>query len=377
MQHEKIEGRWILCLSTYPPRECGIATFTRDLTHAIDRAGSGFTTRIAALNSGLSYMYDKKVKYQLEAEEAEDYLELSKRINRSGKIRVVNVQHEYGIFGGEYGSHLIPFLKNLQKPVVTTMHTVLPGPNPDLKRVTQEIVEHSDLVVVMAEIARSILKNDYGVDSEKIRLIPHGVPDFRLKPRVIEKNRKLLLTFGLLDSRKGVEYVIDAMPKIVERHPDALYCIIGETHPSVLKREGENYRNMLMAKVKDMGLKKHVKFYNEYLVQKKLIEWLRAADVYIAPSLDPNQVTSGTIAYAVGCGRAIVSTPCLYAKEMLSDDRGLLVGFEDPDSIANAVNRILSDKDLRQRFESNARELGKSMTWPNVAAEYLDLFRSL
>ena len=377
MQDEKIDGKWIVYLSTYPPRDCGIATFTKDLTDAIDGISSNFRSRIAAINNGFAYEYDKKVKYQLEDEDAEAYEELSKKINGSGKIKAVSVQHEYGIFGGEYGSYLLPFLENVQKPVVITLHSVLPNPNPDLKKVTEEIIENSTYVVVMARTAESILKNEYNINGKKIRFIPHGVPDIRQKRKIAQKNKKLLLTFGLMDSGKGIEYVIEAMPEIIEKNPDVVYCVIGETHPSVLKREGEKYRNMLMAKVKEMGLKRHVKFYNKYLAKKKLMEWLLATDVYIAPSLDPNQITSGTIAYALGCGRAIVSTPSLYAKEVLSGDRGLLVEFRNPESIADAVNRILVDKSLKERLENNAGEFGKNMAWPNVAKKYLDLFEGL
>ena len=228
----------IAYIATYPPRECGIATFTKDLTDAINGLGSGFKSRIAALNNGRSYVYNERVKYQLEAENPEGYLELSAKINSSEDIRIVSIQHEYGIFGGEYGSYLLPLMQDLQKPVITTLHTVCPGPNESLKKITKAVIDNSTLVVVMSRTAMSILENDYDTSPEKIRFIPHGVPEFLPKERTIEKDRKLLLTFGLLGDVKGIEYVIDAMPGIIKKHPDVVYYIVGETHPVILKQDG-------------------------------------------------------------------------------------------------------------------------------------------
>lgn len=373
----------IAYVGTYPPRECGIATFTKDLTNAIDKKfNPQLKSRILAVNDNGSslYNYKKKVISQIDETDIESYIDAAKYLNKSKNIQLVNIQHEFGIFGGEYGDCIIPFLETLKKPVVTTFHSVLPNPDPRRKKVVQAIVKRSTAITVMVKSAIDILKKDYDLDTKKINVIPHGVPTVPFKPScnikksLGLKNKIILSTFGLIESGKGIEYIIKALPQIIKKNPNVLYLIIGETHPQVRKREGEKYRNKLRKYAEKLGLKKHVKFYNKYLNLREIIKYLLATDIYISVALNKDQISSGTLAYAVGCGKAVISTPYLYAKEVLANNRGILVNFKDSRSITNAVNKILSDPKLRENLEKRAYKYGQHMTWPNVAVKYLKIF---
>lgn len=369
-------------MSTYPPRECGIATFARDLINAVEKANVWVKSEIFAVNEEeATYNYEPRVKVQIDAKSLKEYLNLAAWVNNSD-IDIVNVQHEFGIYGGPKGNYLIFFLRATRKPIVTTLHTVLPHPGPMEKTIIKNIADYSNYIVVMANKAVQLLRNAYGVPEEKIRVIPHGVPD--IKPVSEEtlndflngySSRIILSTFGLISEGKGLEYVIMAMPRIIQKHPLATYFIIGETHPEVRKREGERYRLKLIRLVNDLNLQDHVKFHNRYLALRELIRYLQATDVYITPYLNPNQITSGTLAYALSCGKAVISTPYLYAREVLADGRGLLVRFRDSDSISWAVNKILDDRELRSRMERKSYIYSRKMTWQNVGRKYLDLFR--
>jgi glycosyltransferase involved in cell wall biosynthesis len=274
-------------------------------------------------------------------------------------------------------------VKACKKPVVVTLHTVLQAPSPNQKRIIQEFARDAASLIVMVGVGKRILNEVYGVSPEKIRVIPHGVPNVKMVGSAAAKNslgyggKYILSTFGLLSRGKGIEDAIKAMPAIVERIPNAVYLVLGETHPAVRKHEGESYRNYLIELVQSLDMGDHVSFNNRYLSLGQLIRYLSATDVYITPYLSKDQITSGTLAYALGCGKAIVSTPYLYAEETLSEGRGCLVDFKSPETIAQCVQKILSDKPFRESLETEAYAYGRRTTWFNVAVEYLDLFYSV
>jgi glycosyltransferase involved in cell wall biosynthesis len=296
------------------------------------------------------------------------------------------VQHEFGLYGvwhdGTYDDHLRVFLDNCTKPVVTTLHTVAPQPEPWALETVRSISERSEQVVVMGTTAARLLHDVYAVRRPPV-VIEHGMPAIeprgrhRLKRQLGVEDRPILSTFGLVDPRKGLEYVIEAMPEIVARHPSALYLVVGQTHPELLKRQGETYRNSLSASAARLGMSGHVKFVNQYLTQREVVDYLLATDVYVTPYLDPNQITSGTLAYALGAGKAIVSTPYLHAQEVLAGERGILVPFRDAGSVAAAVNLILGDPQRKHNFETRAYEYGKEMAWPAIGRRVLALMRDV
>jgi glycosyltransferase involved in cell wall biosynthesis len=375
----------ICFLSNFPPKECGIATFTQDLITSMNkRFNPKVKSRVIALNEESSmYNYDSRVFMQMNKDYLADYISIANRINRSDKIKIVCIQHEFGIFGGEYGSYIIPFLDTVKKPVVVTFHSVLPSPDNLRKKVVNFIGEKSAAIIVMADAAVDILHNDYGVPKNKIHVIRHGIPDTPLKPaeqykrKLRLENNIVLSTFGLLSRGKGIEYMIKALPYLVKKYPNILYVIIGETHPVIRKREGEEYRNYLTNLVKKLNLQENVKFYNKYLNVEEIIEYLLASDIYVCTNLEKNQIVSGTLSYAMGCGKAVVSTPNLYAEEVLSHDRGVLAEFQNPKSFAEGIDKILSDLEWKKRIEQNAYAFGRSMIWPNVASSYLHLFNKV
>ncbi|MBU2576491.1 MAG: glycosyltransferase [Nanoarchaeota archaeon] len=375
----------ICFLGTYPPKECGIATFTRDLSQAMtEKFEPEIDFRIIALNDDANiYNYDKKVMMEINKDDIDDYISKAKEINENEDIRLICIQHEFGIFGGDYGNHLIPFLELLKKPVVVAFHSVLPNPNKVLKRIVQSLCEKSSATVVMAKKGIDILKRDYGVDEKKLFFIPHGIPNVTFvspdlsKKRINFENRVILSTFGLLSRGKGIEYMIRALPKLVKKYPNLIYLIIGETHPVVRREEGESYRKELMKEIEKLGIKKNVKFFNKFLSLQEIIEYLSATDIYVCTNLDKNQIVSGTLSYAMGCGRVVVSTPIKYAKEFLSRDRGVVVKEKDPDSYAKKIDSLLSDPEHKQLIERNAYAYSRSMTWQNVAMSYRKLFNKV
>ena len=300
----------ILYMSSFPPRECGIATFTQDLTNAIDKEFSPeIKSKILAINdNGTSiYNYPRKVTMQISETEMEDYINRANDINKSPHIKLVNIQHEYGLFGGEQGEYLLAFLELVQKPVIITMHTVLPRPDEKMKKIGQLIAHKSFGTVVMNKQAKEILVKKYGIKRSKISVIPHGVHHIafpstkRAKKKLNLSGRTVLSTFGMISQDKGIEYAIEALPKVVKKHPDLLYLIIGATHPIVRREEGEDYRNKLKKLVVKHKLTKHVKFYNKYLSLPELIDYLKATDVYVYPMLSKEQASSGSLSYAMYC----------------------------------------------------------------------------
>jgi len=372
----------ILFMGTFPPRECGIATFTKDLSSAVQkRFGPKIKASILAMNKSTSNMYNypQEVSYQVDDSDLENYIWVAKRINSNDSIKLVNVQHEFGIFGGENGKNIIPFLEIVNKPVITTFHSIVPGPDKKKKKIVRFIGKKSVCVIVMNNTAVKILRNDYGLKGD-IAVIPHGIPsvkfesNHRYKAALGFGDKTVISSFGLMNPGKGYEHVIDALPGLIKKFPDLLYIIIGETHPVVRMQEGEKYRNFLHEKVRDMGLGSHVKFYNKYVTLAEIIKYLKASDIYVCSAIDRNQITSGTLVYAMGCGRAVVSTPFLHAAEYVTPDKGLLADFGDSQSFEDAISRILTNPELKSNMEKNAYAFTRSMTWPNVAISHMKLF---
>lgn len=381
-------GKKIAYLSTYPPRECGLATFTYDLSTAINTLGVFARPVIIAVNDSnlVTGQYNKEVKFLIEQHNRESYIKAAEYVNNSD-IALVSLQHEFGIFGTSSGrdawdgNYILDFLRNVKKPVITTFHTVLKHPNELQLAAMKEVAERSSKIVLMARNARRILEPIYGIPREKMAFIHHGAPDIPFHgsdyfKRVFGlEGREVMMTFGLLSPGKGIEYVIESLPEVVSKHPEVIYLIIGATHPVVRKEQGESYRKELKKKVKELGLANNVKFVNQYLTLNQLILFLRATNIYIAPQTNPEQYTSGTLAYAAAFGKAIISTKFRYAKYMLRRGRGILVPFKDSISITKALNEILDDPYKKRDLEEAIYIFSRKMTWPYVASKYADLFR--
>lgn len=385
----------VATVSTYPPRECGIGTFTRDLVQGLHSLPQPVAITISAINgAGEQYDYDASVRIQMEEGNPRSYLEAARALNQQRTVDVISIQHDFGKFGvwgdGFEEDYLVPMLQMLRKPVVVTMHSVTPHPNELMRETVHGVGTYAQGIVVMANIARVLLQEDYGlVDGAlaKVHQIPHGVPacphtrqssTLEAAKRAAGLNgHRILSTFGLINEGKGVEYVVEAMPGLVTHYPDLLYLVIGQTHPEVRKLRGEGYRNELRALARRLGVEEHVRFVNRFLPQSELIRYLAATDVYVTPYLSRYQITSGTLAYALGCGKAVVSTPYLYAAEALAEGRGLLAEFRNAESIGNAVDQLLGNPDLRHHVESQAARYGREMAWSAVAARYRELFCEL
>ena len=372
-----------LFLGSYPPRECGIATFTKDVVDAFDRT-FGVRSNVIAVDEpgGNVRRYPSAVVARIGEQDRYSYVEAARFVNEH-RAELVNIQHEYGLFGGERGEWLVDFIRAVEKPVVLTLHTILPQPDETMLRVTRELCNRSSKVVALSETGRRLLESAYGIDAGRLRVIHHGVPDVPFQGTEPAKasfgigQRLVISTFGLINRGKGLEYAIEAMRDIVKRHPEALYLILGETHPVVRRQEGESYRESLQAMVREYGLQYNVQLVDKYLDFDELVAYLAATDLYLTPYLNPVQIVSGTLAYAVGSGKAIVSTPYLYAEELLAHNRGFLCAFRDAASIAKNVNALLDDPALRRATERRAYRFGRQMTWPHVAREYGDLFAEL
>ena len=382
----------IAYVSSYTPRECGIATFTQDLTRSIDALNVFEPSSIIALNDlGSTYNYGKEVIMQIDANDERSYQQAADQINGSD-FDLVSVQHEFGLFGGDWGNYLLTFLKKLNKPSITTMHTTLsPGAtvfqSPESiaahDKVVKGIGRYSSAITVMTKMAANILQENYKVTSDKIHIIPHGTPPMPSVPIELAKEalglngRTILSTFGLLSRDKGIHNAIKALPELVKERPDILYLVIGATHPQVRLRVGEKYRKRLVRLVKKLKLENNVKFHNRFLTQDELIQYLQATDVYICPYVNVDQLSSGTVTYALGAGRAIVSTPFHYATEVLAEGRGLLCKFRSPMSITKSIRQLLENPEQRTNIEKLAYEYGLEMTWAKVASKYASLFKEV
>lgn len=381
---DKIENIDTCFLSTFPPRGCGIASFTKDLSTAMDkRFNPKLKSKVIAINNEEDYNYPDKVLMKIEKENLLDHIKIAKKINESENIKIVCVQHEFGLFGGDYGCYLIPFLDALEKPCVVTFHTVLPNPDEDRKKIVQEIALRCSAMIVIAEKAIDILNKDYDIEKEKLHLVHHGIPNVKFqdssiyKEKLGLKNKTVLCTHGLLSRGKGLEYSIKALPDLIKNYPNLVYLIVGQVHPGACYEDGEKYKKELEKLIKNLNLNKHVRFVNRYVTLKELIEYILACDVYVFTNLEKDQISSGTIVRALGCGRAVVSTPITYSKEILTDNRGVLVKFKNPKSFTEGIDKILSNPKLKEELEKNAYFHTRQMTWSNVALSYLKIFNKV
>jgi glycosyltransferase involved in cell wall biosynthesis len=367
-------------IGNYLPRQCGIATFTTDLCAAIS-AECG-TARLLALpvnDTEPGYDYPPRVRWSLAQDDLKSYQEAAEFLNFNN-IDMVCLQHEYGIFGGPAGSHILQLLRGLKMPVVTTLHTVLREPNPDQLIVMEEILELSDRLIVMSQLSSQFLQEIFKVPGNKIDMVPHGVPDLPFldpnfyKDRFGVEGKAVLLTFGLLSPNKGIENVIQALPQILSKHKNVVYMVAGATHPHVLRREGDQYRSYLQALAKEVGVESNVIFHNRFVSPEEMVEFIGAADIYITPYRHEAQVVSGTLAYALGAGMAIISTPYWHAIELLDDRRGMLVPFQDPDAIARKTVELLDTPAIRHAMRKRAYLFAREMVWKRVAEGYIESF---
>ena len=386
----------IAFISSAVPRRCGIATFTADLVAAVRATDPGATCRLAAIEEPtVLRAYGSEVRWRIRQGDANSFRAAARAINASN-ADAVNVQHEFGLYGtwtkpsfsdgrwsdSVYDDNLRPFLEELRKPVVTTMHAVLPRPSESIRETVRGIAELSDEVIVMASTAVGLLASDYGLTTPP-RVIPHGMPAIEphgrqhLKEKLGVEGRTIISTFGLVDPRKGLQYMIEAMPDVVAHFPDALYLIAGQTHPDLLRAQGEDYRNSLVSQIRSLNMGEHVAFIDQYMSQRDIIELLLATDVYVTPYLDPNQITSGTLAYAMGAGKAVVSTRYMHAAEALNDGRGVLVAFHDAGGLAAAVSAILGDPAAKASLEQASFAYARDSTWPRSAQAFLQVVRTI
>lgn len=367
----------VVFLSTYPPRACGIATFTQDLVTELKKAGR-INPVIAAI-SDAQYEYPSLVRFTLEQQDPAAYSELAKRIDSAGPDYCM-IEHEYGIYGGKWGEDLLKLTESLTTPYFMTLHTVLPEPKKKQKEIICSAAAKSQGIITMAHNTKQILTDTYGIEKEKIAVIHHGVPNYPISDRGTLKKeegfsgRFVVSTFGLISPGKGLEYGIEAIARVAKKHPEVLYLILGQTHPVVKKRDGEKYRESLENTVKKLGIENNVRFVNRYLTKEEIIRYLCLSDVYMTPYLSKDQAVSGTLAYAVGYGRVIVSTPYLYAQEMLADGRGLLAEFRSAGSLADCVLQVMENPGQKAEMENRTLQLGRTMLWNNIAAQYAQLF---
>jgi glycosyltransferase involved in cell wall biosynthesis len=372
----------ILFITTFPPRECGIATYSQDLIKSLnDKFKNSFDIKICALESdNEQHHYTDSIKYILNTDHPNSFETLSEKINANSSIQMVMLQHEFGLFRNNEAS-LIEFLKKTIKPIIIAFHTVLPNANDSLKLNVQVIAEHVHSIVVMTHSAARILENDYGIDPKKINVIAHGthlVPHSDkelLKKEYNLSGKKVLSTFGLLSSGKSIETTLDAMPKIIKENKDVLFLIIGKTHPSIVKNEGEKYRTMLEEKIENLQLQDHVLFVDSFLPLNQLLDFLQLTDIYLFTSKDPNQAVSGTFSYAISCGCPIISTPIPHASEMLSGDAGIIIDFGNSEQLAKEVNILLSDNELRRNISLNGLHKIAPTAWENSAVAHALLFK--
>jgi len=368
-------------LGDYLPRQCGIATFTTDICEAVASEFPECDCLVGAVNDRPEgYDYPARIRFEIDEKEIDSYRRAADFLNINN-VEVVSVQHEFGIYGGPAGSHLLAFLRDAHMPVVTTLHTVLSEPSATEEAVMKQLNELSSRFVVMADRGRDLLEKVYGVSPDKIDLIPHGVPNVQFidpsfhKDQFGVEGKTVLLTFGLLSPNKGIENVIEALPAILERHPNVVYIVLGATHPNLIANEGESYRLKLERLAADRGVTGNLIFYNRFVTLAELTDFIGAADIYITPYLNQAQITSGTLAYAFGAGKAVISTPYWYAQELLAKERGILVPFADPAAIAEGVDRYLSNPSLMTAVRKRAWKLGRGMIWPVVAQRYMESFK--
>lgn len=379
-QQERVN---VIYVSSYIPRKCGIATYSKDLTNAINLLNSRSLAEIltvSRIEEEIEYPWE--AKFKIVYDELNTYLTAAQYVNQS-HADLVSLQHEFGLFGGLVGEYIIDFAEALEKPLVTTLHTVVTDPGRKESEIIQRLANKSEAIIVMMENVADDLVKYYNISPEKIVIIPHGVPDFAFNNSDLEKRKRQLTdrivlgNINLLDPNKGIEYALEAVAEIAKAYPQVLYVIIGQTHPTLLQREGEKYRNFLKRRVRELGIERNVKFVNKYLSLKDVVSWLKTIDIYVTPYLEPKQITSGALAYAIGAGKACVSTGYIYAQEVLAEERGLLVPFRDSQAIAQAVTSLLKNPEKKHEMEKRAYNFGRLMTWPTVAQSHLNLFRTI
>jgi glycosyltransferase involved in cell wall biosynthesis len=370
----------IAVVGNHLPRQCGIATFTTDLCDAIAAEfGTAGVFVVAVNDSQAAYIYPPRVRFEIAQDDLLSYRAAAVSLNSSG-VDLVCLQHEYGIYGGEAGSYILQLLKNLKMPVVTTLHTVLREPDTAQRVVMQEIARRSERLIVMSEHSSRLLRDVFGVPGEKVEVIPHGIPDLpfvdpdTFKESFSSCGKTVMLTFGLLSPNKGFESVIQALPRILARHSDVVYVIAGATHPHIRLREGDRYRVQLQALARELGVEKNVVFHNRFFSPQEMASLVGAADIYITPYCHEAQAVSGTLAYALGAGKAIISTPYWHAAELLDDGRGMLVPFDDPAAIAAAAIELLENDLARQAMRESAYLYARPMVWNRVARSYMAAF---
>ncbi len=367
-------------IGNHLPRQCGIATFTTDLCGAIAAEFDDTTCIALPVNdTAEGYAYPARVRFELTEKDIDSYRRAADFLNVN-RVDLVCLQHEYGIFGGATGSHILALLRNLHMPIVTTLHTILEHPTIDQLSVLQEIIGLSGRIVVMSLRGIELLERVYGVSTNKIDFIPHGIPDVAFSDSSFHKDlfrvegKLVLLSFGLLSPGKGIEDVISALPTIVAQFPDVIYLILGATHPHIIRNEGERYRLSLQRLAREKGVEANVVFYNRFVTLEELNQFISATDIYLTPYLNAEQITSGTLAYTLGAGKAIISTPYRYAEELLADERGMLVPFHDPTKLGEAVIDLLTDQPKRDAMRKRAYLAGREMVWSQVAQQYMDSF---
>jgi glycosyltransferase involved in cell wall biosynthesis len=370
-------------IGNHLPRRCGIATFTHDLHRAISMASPDLETCVIAMTDpGCTYDYPSAVRFQIREEVIDEYAQAAERLNKAG-FDVVSLQHEYGIFGGQAGRNIGDLISSLKMPVVTTLHTVLADPTPIQYGVMRQIIDTSLKMVVMSDTACELLRAVHAVPADKVDVIPHGIPDFPfLEPHDAKvefgfEEKTIILTFGLLSPNKGIEIMLDAMPSIIKSCPDAIYVILGATHPNLVRDQGEAYRDSLTARVRELGIGDHVAFFNQFVDQATLLNFISMCDVYVTPYLNEAQMTSGTLSYSFGLGKAVVSTPYWHAKELLSDGHGILVPFGDAKALGVEISGLLTNDVRRQAMRKRAYAASRSMTWAQTAKRYLTVFETV
>lgn len=367
----------IAIIGTYPPRLCGIATFTHDLYHALPNTLSN-DHRVFAISDGSEYVFPEEVTYIIDKENLNSYIHAAQIINEAFDACII--QHEYGIFGGETGKYIIDLLQKLKVPVVTNLHTILEQPHHSEHRILRELAHYSSKITVMTHRAIQMLESIYQINSEKVTLIPHGVPNFdfdqeNAKKKLGFQNKQIMLSFGFLGRNKGFETALEAVAQIQD--DNFVYIILGSTHPNTLRLEGDSYRHDLMEMVMTLNIGHKVQFINQYASEILLKEYLKACDIYVTPYPNENQISSGTLSFALGAGTACISTPYWYAKDLLAEDRGLFFPFNDPKALSSIVNDLLDNSEKLQHYRNNAAEYGKQMSWTNVGNRQLQLLQNL
>lgn len=370
----------VLFIGTYVPKECGIATFTSDLLNSVSGENNNVHCEVIALNDpSETYNYPEEVVFQIQRDRIEDYYRAADYINQSD-IDIVCLQHEFGLFWGNAGDYIFSLISGINKPVISTMHTVIREPEPEYRIAIEKLIRYSQKLIVMSQTAVEMLKDVYKAPDDKIELIFHGVPDYpfnncdKYKKKLNLKGTPLVLTFGLLSQNKGIESMLEALPEVVSQYPDLVYLILGATHPIIKKNFGETYRQYLQNKVSELGLEKNVVFHDKFVEKEELCNYILASDIYVSPYLSKEQIVSGALTYAIGMGKAIVSTPYWYAQEMLSDNRGLLVDFGDTEGFRKSLLHLIENPEECDNMRKKAYDFGRKMTWKNVGKKYNTVF---